>query len=168
MTPSTPSTSPKYREYTTTKRVRFFDAWDAKEKDVGVAQICRKLDFGLPPSTARYLLRQRDIQGSTAARRTRKQSFRLGRRPTVSAADLKRLTNQQDPIHAEPYEIQAKTLDGQPSARTLQAHASRAGARRFKKRYTTEVSQRNKSIRVEYGQKQKQDTYWFLAIHRLY
>jgi hypothetical protein len=138
--------------------VRFFDAWDSKEKAVGVAQICRKLDFGLAPSTARKWLRQRDIQGSPAARRTRKQSSRLGRPAKVSAADLKRLTNQQDPIHEEPYEIQAKTLDGQPSARTLQAHASRAGARRFKKRYTTEVSRQNKLIRVEYGKKHENDT----------
>jgi hypothetical protein len=76
----------------------------------------------------------------------------------ISASDLKRLTNQQDPIHEEPYEIQAKTLDGQPSARTLQAHASQANAKRFKKRYTTEVSQQNKSIRVEYGKKHENET----------
>ena len=82
----------------------------------------------------------------------------MGRPSKVSASDLQRLTNQEDLIHEEPYEIQAKTLDGQPSARTLQAHASRAGARRFKKRYTTEVSRQNKSIRVEYGKKHENDT----------
>jgi len=119
MTPSTPSKCYKGQEYTTTKRCRFFDAWDSKESDVGVGQICRKLDFNLPPSTARYWLRQRDIQGSQAARRTRKQSTRMGRPSKVSASDLQRLTNQEDPIHKEPYEIQAKTLDGKPSARTL-------------------------------------------------
>jgi hypothetical protein len=158
MTPSTPSKCYKGQEYTTTKRCRFFDAWDSKESDVGVGQICRKLDFNLPPSTARYWLRQRDIQGSQAARRTRKQSTRMGRPSKVSASDLQRLTNQEDPIHKEPYEIQAKTLDGKPSARTLQAHASRAGAKRFKKRYTTKVSQQNKLIRVEYGEKHENDT----------
>ena len=105
MTPSTPLNSPKNREYTTTKRARFFNAWDSKEKAVGVAQICRKLDFGLAPSTARKWLRQRDIQGSPAIRRTRKQSSRLRRLAKVSVADLKRLTNQQDPIHEEPYEV---------------------------------------------------------------
>jgi hypothetical protein len=51
-----------------------------------------------------------------------------------------------------------KHFGGQPSARTLQAHASQAGGRRFKKRYTTEVSQRNKPIRVEYGKKHENDT----------
>ena len=119
MTPSTPLNSPKNREYTTTKRVRFFDAWDSKEKAVSVAHICRKLDFGLAPSTARKWLRQRDIQGSPAIRRTRKQSSRLGRPAKVSASDIQRITNQQDPIHEELYEIQAKTLNGQPSACTL-------------------------------------------------
>ena len=82
----------------------------------------------------------------------------MGRPSKVSASDLQRLTNQEDPIHEEPYEIQAKTLDGQPSGRTLQAHASQAGARRFKKRYTTEVSRQNKSIRVKYGEKHENDT----------
>jgi hypothetical protein len=138
--------------------VRFFDAWDSKEKATGVAQVCRKLDFGLAPSTARKWLRQRDIQGSPALRRTRKQSSRLGRKSKVSAADLERLTNQEDPIHEEPYEIQAKTLAGQPSARTLQAHASRVGARRYKKRYTTQVSKDNKSIRVEFGKRHESKT----------
>src|ERR1700743_836666 len=158
MSTLTPPSSPKRQEYDTTKRARFFDAWDAKEDIDGVGQICQKLNFNLPPSTARYWLRQRDLQGSPDFRRTRKQSARLGRKPKVSAADLKRLTNQQDPIHEEPYEIQAKTRDGQPSGRTLQAHASRAGARRFKKRYTTEVSRQNKSIRVKYGEKHENDT----------
>ena len=88
---------------------------------------------------------------SPALRRTRKQSFRLGRKSKVSASDIIKLTNQEDPIHEEPYEIQAQTLPGQPSARTLQSHAARLGARRFKKRYTTEISARNKSIRIQYG-----------------
>jgi len=158
MSTLTPPSSPKRQEYDTTKRARFFDAWDAKEDIDGVGQICQKLNFNLPPSTARYWLRQRDIQGSPAFRRTRKQSARLGRKPKVSAADLGRLTNQQDPIHEEPYEVQAKTLDGQPAARTLQAHASRAGAKRFKKRYTTEISKKNKLIRVEYGKEHEKKT----------
>jgi DDE superfamily endonuclease len=153
MAPSTPSHSPKRHEFDTTKRARFFDAWDAKEKTAGVSQICRKLNFTLPPSTARYWLRQRDIQGSPAIRRTRKQAPRLGRKSKVSALDLERLTNQQNLIHQEPYKIQAETLPDKPSAYTLQAHATQAGARRFKKRYTTEISKKNKPIRVEYGKK---------------
>jgi hypothetical protein len=158
MPPSTPCNSPKRQEHDTTRRARFFQAWDSKKNNAGVGTVCQKLDFHLPPSTARDWIRQRDNQGSKALRRTRKQSFRLKRKPTVSAADIERITNQEDPIHEEPYKIQAKTLDGKPSARTLQAHASRAGARRFKKRYTTEVSRQNKSIRVEYGKQHENET----------
>ena len=101
-----------------------------KNCDVGVSQICRKLDFNPTPSTARYWLRQRDIQGSLATREDEKAT-QLGweGRPKYLASNLQRLTNQQDLIHKEPYEIQAKTLDRQPSTRTLQAHASQAGAR---------------------------------------
>jgi hypothetical protein len=54
MAPSTPPSSPKRHEFDTTKRARFFDAWDSKEKSDSVAYTCRKLDFNLPPSTARY------------------------------------------------------------------------------------------------------------------
>jgi hypothetical protein len=82
----------------------------------------------------------------------------LGRKSKVSASDLERLTDQQDPLHEEPYEIQAKTLPRKPAARTLQAHAAQAGARRFKKRYTTEISKKNKPIRVEYGRKREKET----------
>jgi hypothetical protein len=53
MTTLTPSNSPKGREYDTIKRARFFETYDSKENDVGVARVCRKLDFDLPPSTAR-------------------------------------------------------------------------------------------------------------------
>jgi hypothetical protein len=48
--------------------------------------------------------------------------------------DLGKVTNQEDLLHEEPYSEQAKTLNGKPSTRTLQHHATQAGARRFKKR----------------------------------
>jgi hypothetical protein len=76
----------------------------------------------------------------------------------VSAADLKRLTNQEDPIHKQPYSEQAKTILSQRAARTLQQHATRAGARRFKKGYTSEISDNNKTKRVEYGEEHKEKT----------
>jgi hypothetical protein len=158
MAPSTPPTSPKRGEFNTIQRARFFNAFDSKENDAGLARVCKTLDFHLPPSTARRWLKERDIQGSPALRRTRKQSFRLGRKSKVSASDIIKLTNQQDPIHEEPYEIQAQTLPSQPSARTLQSHAARLGARRFKKRYTTEISARNKSIRIQYGKTHENET----------
>jgi hypothetical protein len=158
MATSTPSNSPKRQEYDTTKRARFFNAFDSKENDVGLAKVCKTLDFKLPPSTARRWIKERDIQRSPAIRRTRKQASRLGRKSKVSASDIDKLTNQEDPIHKEPYEIQAKTLNSNPSARTLQAHATQAGAKRFKKRYTTKISKKNKPIRIAYGKKHEKET----------
>jgi hypothetical protein len=158
MATSTPCNSPKRQEFDTTKRARFFNAFDSKENDVGLPKLCKTLDYNLPPSTARYWLKQRDIQGSPAIRRTRKQASRLGRKSKVSASDINKLINQEDPIQKEPYENQAKTLDGNPSARTLQAYATQAGARRFKKRYITEISKKNKPIRVAYGKKHEKET----------
>src|ERR1700749_359183 len=73
MPPSTPCNSPKRQEHDTTRRARFFEAWDSKKNGAGVGTVCQKLDFHLPPSTARDWIRQRDIQGSKALRRTRKQ-----------------------------------------------------------------------------------------------
>ena len=72
MTPSTPLNSPKRQEYDTTRRARFFHAFDLKGKDVGLAKLCQTLDFKLPLSTARRWIKERDIQGSLAFRRTRK------------------------------------------------------------------------------------------------
>jgi hypothetical protein len=158
MATSTLSESPKRGEYDTIKRSRFFNAFDSKENNVGVAGLCKTLDFNLPPSTARRWLKERDSLGSPGLRRTRKLAARLGRKSKVSEADLEKVTNQEDPLHEEPYSEQAKTLDGRPSARTLQHHATQAGARRFKKRYTTEISKKNKPIRVEYGEKHEKAT----------
>jgi hypothetical protein len=168
MAPSTPPQSPKFHEYDTIKRSRFFDAYDSKENDGSLSKLCKTLDFNLPPSTARTWLKKREILGDQARRRTRKISSRLGRKSKVSASDIDKLTNQEDPIHQEPYENQAKTLNGKPSAHTLQAHATQAGARRFKKRYTTEISKKNKPIRVVYSKTRKSDPYRLLAICMVY
>jgi hypothetical protein len=158
MAPSTPPKSPKWREYDTIKRSRFFDAFDSKENSTSLGEIARLPEINIPPSTARTWLKKREILGDQARRRTRKTSSRLGRKSKVSAADLKKLTNQNDPIHEEPYEKQANTLDTQPSGRTLQRHAAQDGARRFKKPYTSEISKKNKPIRVKYGVKHEKET----------
>jgi hypothetical protein len=124
MAPSTPSNSPKRGEFDTIKRAHFFDTYNAKSPSTSLGQVCRKLDFKLPTSTARSWLNQRENLGSSALRRTRKLASRLGRKSKVSAEDLKKITNQDDPLHEKSYAEQAKTLDGQPAARTLQHHAA--------------------------------------------
>jgi hypothetical protein len=119
MATSTPSNSPKRQEYDTTKRARFFNAFNSKENDVSLAKVYKTLDFKLPPSIARRWIKERDIQRSPAIRRTRKQASRLKRKSKVSILDIDKLTNQEDLIYKEPYEIQAKTLNSNPSTRTL-------------------------------------------------
>ncbi|KAF1988676.1 hypothetical protein K402DRAFT_391902, partial [Aulographum hederae CBS 113979] len=158
MDPSTPPHSPQWREHDTIKRARFFDAYDNKENATSLGEICRQPDIDLPPSTARTWLKKRELLGDQALRRTRKINSRLGRKSKVSASDLEKITNQKDPIHEEPYENQAKTLDGKPSARTLQHHTAQDGARRFKKPSSSEISKKNKAVRVEYGQVYEKET----------
>lgn len=158
MAPSTPDRSPARSEFNTIQRTRFYHIYDSKEKDTSLGEVCKQLDFKLLPTTARSWIRKRENLGSLALRRTRKLSARLGRKSKVSASDLQTVTNQQDPIHEEPYERQAQTLKNKPSAYTLQRHANQDGARRFKKRYTSEISKTNKPIRVQYGQKHEKKT----------
>ena len=69
-----------------------------------------------------------------------------------------RVTDQNNPLHEAPYEEQANALPNKPSGRTLRYHASRSGAYRFKKPYTTEVSKSNKPKRVKYGREHQNAT----------
>jgi hypothetical protein len=158
MAPTTPPKNTQRSEHDTIKRAHFFDAFDSKENATSVGEIARLPQINIAPSTARTWLKKREILGDQAIRRTRKTSSRLGRKPKVSASDLQYLTNQDDPIHEEPYKIQASTLATKPAARTLQRHAAQDGARRFKKPYTTEISQKNKSLRVDYGTDHDKET----------
>lgn len=135
MAPRTPEGRTERREYSTTKRVKSFQAWDRKNEEDGVRTVIRSLDFKLPDGTARSWLKTRDLWGEEALRMQRKRSTNIGRPSKVSASDLKRLTNQQDPIHKKGWQEQADTCPGKPSIRTLQHYANKAGARRFKKRY---------------------------------
>ena len=131
MAPTTPQKPYKRHEYDTTKRTRFFHAFNNKENEQGVGTIAHLPSIDIPTSTARLWIKQRDKLGDLALRSQRKTSSTLGRPPKVSASDLKRLT----------------LLPNKPSARTLQKHANRAGVRRFKKPYQTKISEKNQALR---------------------
>lgn len=137
MAPSTPDNSPKRSEFDTIPRTRFYHIYDCKQKDASLGAVCDQLDFHLLPTTARSW---------------------LGRKSKVSAADLKKITNQDDPIHNKPYEQQVQTLENKPSTYTLQRHAYQDGARRYPKGYTAEILKTNKPNRVKYGQKHENET----------
>jgi len=158
MAPSTPIKQAKRREWSTIRRVRFFDAFDSKEKEQGVSLIADLPTIEIPYSTARLWLRQRDNIGLKALRSTRKTSSILGRRAKVSAADLTRLTDQENPEHELHYTDQAKLLPGEPAERTLRHHCAAIGAKRFEKPFVTDVSDKNRPLRVEYGKKHERET----------
>ncbi|RDI85125.1 putative MFS-type transporter [Venturia inaequalis] len=56
------------------------------------------------------------------------------------------------------YREQAEKLNSKAAPRTLQYHANKAGAKRFKKRYQTKISSKNQKLRKEYGLLHKRDT----------
>lgn len=106
----------------------------------------------IPPSTSRFWLRQREIHGSKAQRRTRKQSNCLGRKQRVSASDLDCLIDQNDRIHLKPYDDQIEDLSLNNNKRTLQQNTSdRRNARRYRKRPIPPISENNLNLRQQYG-----------------
>lgn len=119
---------------------------------------CQQPNIHVPPSTARTWLRKREILGSPALRRTRKIAARSGPKSVVSASVLETITDQENPIHEKSYEEQVKELGLSCQPSTLKHHATSAGAKRFKKAYTAEISEKNLKERVEYGQRHKDKT----------
>jgi hypothetical protein len=158
MAPSMPLYSPKRGKYDNINRAHSFDTYNTRSSSTSLGQVCRKLDFKLPTSTARSRLNQCKNLGSPALRRTRNLAYRLGRKCKVSTENLKKITNQEGLIHEESYAEQAQTLDGKPTAQTLQHHTAHEGARRFKKGYTSEILDKNKGERMGYRTEHKGET----------
>ena len=154
--PRTPSPEPNRREYDTIRKCRFYDAFDSRKKSDSLRQICKNPRINIPPSTARRWLRERDILGSKASRRTRKISRRLGRKYKVAEATLAPLLDENNPLNTKPYATQIKELRIPLTTRSLRRNFSkRFGARRYKKPYTKEISQKNRIERVQYGQEHR-------------
>jgi hypothetical protein len=151
MAPSTPPQTSKRIEYNIIKRMRFFDAYARKKPSTGVASIARKPEINIPPSTARYWLRQREKLGSDAWRRTRRLGCTSGPKPSVCEADLNTITDQSNPIHKKGYEDQIKELGLKCAPRTLRRYCAKAGARRFRTLVTSNISAANHQKRVQYG-----------------
>jgi heat shock protein HspQ len=157
--PHTPPRETKPGAFDTIRRARFFDAWDNRAEGEGVQKICKRPDISIAPSTGRKWLKQREELGSPALRRTRKLSFRLGRKSTISEETLDDLMNENNPLNSQPYETIIIEKDLPVSAHTLQQNFSkRKGAKRFKKPRSKAISKENKGKRVQYGQNHKKET----------
>jgi transposase len=79
--PITPLRSIKHKEADTVKKSRFFKAYDSQNGE-SLQTLATK--YGITKRTACNWLNKRRIQGSTAYRRTRKLSKRLGRKPALT------------------------------------------------------------------------------------
>jgi hypothetical protein len=158
MAPSTPKRKTKRREYDTIQHTRFFNAFNSKEIDQGISEIARLQDINIPASTARLWLKQREQYSDAAQRSIRKTSSILGRKSKVSTADLKRITNQADPIHNLPYTKQAELLPNKPTEYTLRRHYANINTHHFKKPFISKVSNTNKPKRVKYSEEHEKET----------
>ncbi len=149
----------------TPRRVRFFDAYDHRKKDVSLRQFCKEPTISVPQSTASYWLQQRKQLGSPAIRRTRKLSTnRLGRSQSLTDTFLRFLINPAHLSHNLRYPAIVEAEHLAISAHTLQRSlVTRTGAKRFKKPRTKGISARNKTIRIRYGAKYEDctvDDHW--------
>jgi transposase len=155
MAPSTPKSKPKRVERDTIQRNRFFEAYDHRGT-TSLNSLCKRDDINIPPSTGRLWLRQREIQGSKATRRTRKQSSILGRKSKVTEAVLHTIMDRNNPLRFAPYEQQVEQLGLECQPRTLQYQCMvQKRAKRFKRRPIVKISNNNKQKRVSYGQQYK-------------
>ena len=136
---------PKRQEYDTIRRSRFFDAYDNPQSITSFNQLCKRPDINIPPSTGRTWLKQRNIQGNAATRRTRKQSTRLGRKSKVPASVLDRVIDQDDSLHLASWagQVEQTGFNCHPHTLQRQCKAKRNG-QRFKKRYDKPISNVNK------------------------
>jgi hypothetical protein len=87
--PITPDRTTKHREADIVKESRFFEAFDSRTRDEGALQSLESLaiKYDITKRTACNWLKQRQIQGSPAYRRSRQLSQRLDRK--------QKLTNDQ-------------------------------------------------------------------------
>jgi hypothetical protein len=76
-----PPTNSRPGDYDTVKKLRFFNAYDARGPTDSLRSIAHDYAPSLP--TAHRWLKERTQLGSPAYRRTRKLSTRLGRRPAI-------------------------------------------------------------------------------------
>jgi len=104
--PRTPSPRPAGScEYTTTKKMRFFHAYDTREPGESLRSIASEYAPSIP--TGARWLKQRDEIGSLAHRKTRQRSKVLGRRSSVSKETCKMLVSpRRNPVRDQPYEAQ--------------------------------------------------------------
>jgi hypothetical protein len=159
MDPGTPKKERGRQEWDTIKRTRFFDAFDSKTVDVSLNSLCKQPNINIPPATGRLWLKQREKIGSSAIRRTRKLSNRIGRKRKICEAALDRLVDPNDPIHQAPPTTQIEELGLECTTRTLRSTLrNQRNAGRYKQRPVAPLSKKNQDLRIQYGEEHQKKT----------
>lgn len=163
------ATPPPYQskstEADTVKKTRFFNVFDKRQSTESIRSIAAL--FSIDHHTACRWLKQRDILGSPAYRRTRKTSLRLGRKPKLSEETCKMLVSlSKNPVRDQLFEAQIEHHNLDVSVRTLQRSLKRDTNRgqRYKQAYIQkQISKKNRALRVSYGQEhlgKSIDNFW--------
>jgi hypothetical protein len=99
MTPPSTLIKPKRREFDTPTRARFISNFFNRKKGESVHLIAHSDGLSIPSPTARRWIKQYQIQGSPAMRRSRKLSKRLGRPKSLDVKQLEPLLSPSHPSH---------------------------------------------------------------------
>lgn len=146
-------------EADTIRKCRFYHAIDVRGSKP-IKEIC--IQENVPERTGRYWLHQRSVLGNAANRRTGK--YRSGRKQKVSDKHLDQLLDQDNPVRDQHYECQIDHFNIPVHPRTLRrALISRPNARRYKMAVVKTISEKNKKLRLQYGNehhKKSIDEFW--------
>jgi len=97
----TPPSNLDSGEHNTIKKTRLFYAFDHRGANEKLPQVARAQR--VPVQTARDWIKQRDIIGSPAYRRTRRISKKLGRPSKISKSTIQSLlSDEQNPVRDQP------------------------------------------------------------------
>jgi hypothetical protein len=156
----TPPSQVIYKEHSSRKRLRFYDALDGRKPGESVPSFATR--FGIARSTAYYLIEQRKKLGDNAYHHTRKLSNSLGRNLRHSPETYKQLVDPvSNPVRDQVYEVQLQYHNIHIKPRQLGRNLRRytKQARRYKQAYVKKrISPPNKTKRVQYGYDHTDDT----------
>jgi hypothetical protein len=151
--PITPRKTPKRTEADTEKRQRFFTIFDENQGQEEWESIC--LRSKVTRQTGGRWLKERALGKLNGARRTRKESVRLGRKSKVTKEMCKTLVDPaQNHIRDQHLEAQIKEFKIPVKVRQLQRKLKEHtnGAQKYKQAYTQKkISPKNYDTRYNYG-----------------
>jgi hypothetical protein len=161
----TPPKRPKQVEATTIGKTTFFLVWDDRPVGEGRNLFCDRT--GYKRSTTTKWLKQREVLGPEAYRRTRPRSERLGKPSRMSDTEVQALLDpKRNPYYKQRYECMIEKLSLPIQERQLKRRLTQStnNAQRYKAAtFKDDLSDRVKDLRQEYGKYHEThtvDNYW--------